>query len=87
METGVNYQSFNFMTIHCPGWGGGSESDHLYQTHLELLNQNYCEQVFDEPPARFFDPNLQICAGDPVNGDRGACYVSYHNGKFITCPI
>ena len=64
---------FTIYSIHHPGWGEGSESDNLYQVHLQLVNQSICNH-FLQP---FFDEDLMISAGDAETGVRSTCRVGH----------
>ena len=64
------------------GWGIGSNSKNLYQVDLKLLSQSFCEILYDDPLDTFrFHPDLQICAGERVNGGKGVCGVSHYNAQ------
>ena len=54
------------------GWGEGSNSKHLYQTHLEWMSPDVCKK--DISPG--FLPEDMICAGHIEHDDnRGTCHV------------
>ena len=59
------------MIIVFTGWGTGSNSDHLYQVHLEWVEQVVCQEILGSA----FVPEDMVCAG-PINGGRSTCHVS-----------
>ena len=66
---------FTIYSIYHPGWGEGSESDNLYQVHLQLVNQSICNHFLQ----LFFDEDSMICAGDAETGVRSTCEVSHQH--------
>ena len=75
MINALSQQQKNAISKIYLGWGRGSESHDLYQVHLELVNQDVCNNLLNTDRS-FFEPQVMICAGDVENGGRGTCSVS-----------
>ena len=77
-----NLSHFNCILIHSIsylGWGDGSGSNHLYQVHLELLNQSVCNDLLNSNNGTNFNSHpYDMCRRCGQDGARTLCNVGHH---------
>ncbi|KAG6458165.1 trypsin, alkaline C-like [Manduca sexta] len=85
---GVNYNLRDNERVWAAGWGrisqGGPNSEQLRHVHLEVINQNICNQRY----GHFTITNNMLCAGVNDNSNRGQCQMDsgsplYHNNVVV----